>query len=517
MLWLARLHDELLFDRPGRWWNGVLSAVTVRAHASPAWSSGGRASSRWRRSLKIKWSSGWRRFNWDLHSAVGFWLFLFMLMWGVSGFYLGVPEPFSNFVDSISDPDAYLGERPGDIVLMWLTRLHFGRWREMPWLKAVWAVVGLMPALMFVTGVVMWWQRVMRKRPVRVEVTQLRGSGLMRAWIVPGRLHRSRRRCGWWSGRTPSPGRDRCVVRVRAVSLNYRDQAVVRGQYMGGATTRDLVPVSDGAGDVVSVGAGVTQRRRRRPRGRHLLPADAAGPGRARARRSTACSASSRCSPTDGVVALPDVDRLRGGGLPAVCRRHRVARALRASGRPIVPGDTVLVLGHRRRVDAGAAARARGRRAGRRHVVERRQARARPGARRHRRHQLRPHAAVGRRRSCGSPAAAAPTASSRSAAPERWRARSARSHAAARWRSSASSADRRATRRRIPLMMKARQPARRLRRRSADVRGAAARGGRQPDRARRRSRVRASTEAAAAYAYHASRRVRRQGRIRSPA
>ena len=41
-----------------------------------------------------------------------------MLMWGISGFYLGVPEPFSNFVDAISDPEAYLGERPGDIVLM---------------------------------------------------------------------------------------------------------------------------------------------------------------------------------------------------------------------------------------------------------------------------------------------------------------------------------------------------------------------------------------------------------------
>jgi uncharacterized iron-regulated membrane protein len=27
-----------------------------------------------------------------------------------------------------------------------------------------------MPAIMFVTGTVMWWQRVMRKRPVRVDV-----------------------------------------------------------------------------------------------------------------------------------------------------------------------------------------------------------------------------------------------------------------------------------------------------------------------------------------------------------
>ena len=41
----------------------------------------------------------------------------------------------------------------------------------MPWLKAVWALVGLMPAMMFVTGAIMWWQRVMRKRPVRVEAT----------------------------------------------------------------------------------------------------------------------------------------------------------------------------------------------------------------------------------------------------------------------------------------------------------------------------------------------------------
>jgi len=165
VLWLARLHDELLFERPGRYWNGILSAVTTVLSATGlvVWWPG---ITRWRRSLKIKVSSGWRRFNWDLHSAVGFWLFLFMLMWGVSGFYLGVPEPFSNFVDSISDPDAFLGDRPGDIVLMWLTRLHFGRWPSKT-LKALWAFLGLLPALMFITGAVMWWQRVLRKRPVR--------------------------------------------------------------------------------------------------------------------------------------------------------------------------------------------------------------------------------------------------------------------------------------------------------------------------------------------------------------
>ena len=164
VLWLARLHDELLFDRTGKYWNGALSGVfTITALTGlVVWWPG---SNRWKRSLGIKWRSGWRRFNWDLHSAIGFWLFLFMLMWGISGFYLGVPEPFSNFVDSISDPDAILGDRPGDIVLNWLTRLHFGRWRNLPWLKAVWAFVGLIPAMMLVTGVIMWWNRVLRKRP----------------------------------------------------------------------------------------------------------------------------------------------------------------------------------------------------------------------------------------------------------------------------------------------------------------------------------------------------------------
>jgi uncharacterized iron-regulated membrane protein len=171
VLWLARLHDELLLDRPGRFWNGIGSAVcTVLVMTGlVVWWPG---SSRWKRSLGVKWTAGWRRFNWDLHSALGFWLFLFMLMWGVSGFYLGVPEPFSNFVDAISNPDDYLGDRPGDIVLSWLTRLHFGRWRNAPVLKAIWAIVGLVPAIMFVTGVIMWWNRVLRRKPMR-EATEV--------------------------------------------------------------------------------------------------------------------------------------------------------------------------------------------------------------------------------------------------------------------------------------------------------------------------------------------------------
>jgi uncharacterized iron-regulated membrane protein len=161
VLWLARLHDELLLGRDGQWWNGVLSlAVTVLVFTGlVVWWPG---VSRWRRSLGVRRSAGWRRFNWDLHSALGIWLGLFLLMWGVSGFYLGVPEPFTHLSEQFANPET--GQSPGDTILAWLARLHFGRWRTMLWLRVVWAIIGLVPAIMFITGAVMWWNRVLRHR-----------------------------------------------------------------------------------------------------------------------------------------------------------------------------------------------------------------------------------------------------------------------------------------------------------------------------------------------------------------
>jgi len=160
VIWIADLHDDLLLQRPGRLWNGIGSVVITVLVLTGAvvWWPG---IHRWRRSLGIRLNGGWKSFNWDLHSATGFWLFLFMLVWGVSGIYLSFPEPFTYFVDAISDPNA--GNRAGDTVLLWLTRLHFGRWRNGP-LKAIWAAVGLAPALMFITGLVMWWNRALRPR-----------------------------------------------------------------------------------------------------------------------------------------------------------------------------------------------------------------------------------------------------------------------------------------------------------------------------------------------------------------
>lgn len=55
----------------------------------------------------------------------------------------------------------------------------------------------------------------------------------------------------------PQPGYGQIVVRVKATSLNYRDLFVARG--LNPAIQYPLIPLSDGVGDVVAVGEGVTQ------------------------------------------------------------------------------------------------------------------------------------------------------------------------------------------------------------------------------------------------------------------
>ena len=164
----------------------------------------------------------------------------------------------------------------------------------------------------------------------------------MRAWIVPaGCTDPSALRLGEKPDPVAGPGQ--IVIRLRAASLNYRDQAVVRGQYFGGATPRDLVPVSDGAGDVVSVGAGVSSvAAGDRVAGTFFQP--------------TPQGPAALGSPLDGVlsdyavlmdggaVRLPEsIDYEAAACLP--CAGVTAWHALFAIGRAVAPGDTVLVLG----------------------------------------------------------------------------------------------------------------------------------------------------------------------------
>ncbi|MGB7761335.1 MAG: alcohol dehydrogenase catalytic domain-containing protein [Bryobacteraceae bacterium] len=56
----------------------------------------------------------------------------------------------------------------------------------------------------------------------------------------------------------PKPGPGQALVRVRANSLNYRDMVVASGGY-GRHVKLPLIPLSDGAGEVVAVGPHVTR------------------------------------------------------------------------------------------------------------------------------------------------------------------------------------------------------------------------------------------------------------------
>jgi NADPH:quinone reductase-like Zn-dependent oxidoreductase len=55
----------------------------------------------------------------------------------------------------------------------------------------------------------------------------------------------------------PQPGYGQVLIRVRATSLNYRDLIVAQGNYTGQKSA--IIPMSDGAGDVVAIGEGVTR------------------------------------------------------------------------------------------------------------------------------------------------------------------------------------------------------------------------------------------------------------------
>lgn len=56
----------------------------------------------------------------------------------------------------------------------------------------------------------------------------------------------------------PTPGHGEVLIRMKAASLNYRDLAVARGAY-GRGVPSPVIPLSDGAGEVVAIGPGVTR------------------------------------------------------------------------------------------------------------------------------------------------------------------------------------------------------------------------------------------------------------------
>tara|TARA_R110002020_G_scaffold441846_1_gene652891 strand:+ start:2264 stop:3313 length:1050 start_codon:yes stop_codon:yes gene_type:complete len=56
----------------------------------------------------------------------------------------------------------------------------------------------------------------------------------------------------------PEPGPGQVRIKMKAASINYRDQIVLQGMY-GGAVSSDIIPLSDGAGIIDKLGENVTK------------------------------------------------------------------------------------------------------------------------------------------------------------------------------------------------------------------------------------------------------------------
>ena len=159
----------------------------------------------------------------------------------------------------------------------------------------------------------------------------------------------------------PRPGRGEVLVKVHAVSLNYRDLLMVRGHY-NPSMALPRIPCSDGAGEVVEVGEEVKAVCRRAAGSRHLhatLAGRAPNRGEAPAAHwvatSMACWPNMSCSGKTESYPSLIISPMNEASHAPVCRGHGMERAGTRSPRKTwrSGGDS----GHRRRFDLCSAVR----------------------------------------------------------------------------------------------------------------------------------------------------------------
>ncbi|MGE0865286.1 MAG: PepSY-associated TM helix domain-containing protein [Vicinamibacterales bacterium] len=240
--WLHELHANLLTGGTGRWLNGIGGGLLVLLCVTGLviwWPGRGK----WRRSMTIDFTAGWKRQVFDLHNATGFWLLIPVLIFAVTGSYFTWPRQYRAAIAAVSpltpsDPprsdvtrrgaerprledmvavarqrgpaarvvrvatparpeqpvtvfisdggtesprsltryffDQHTGEllrvasrgisgTAGDHLVAWLGPLHTGNFGGAG-VKAAYVVLGLAPAVLFATGFLMWWNRVVTSR-----------------------------------------------------------------------------------------------------------------------------------------------------------------------------------------------------------------------------------------------------------------------------------------------------------------------------------------------------------------
>ena len=146
----------------------------------------------------------------------------------------------------------------------------------------------------------------------------------------------------------PAPGPGEVLIQVHACSLNYRDFAVAAGKYFGGALKAPAVPLSDGAGQVVAVGPGVTRFREGDRVQSSFFQAWEEGPPRMGPALGDGFAPGMLAElvvlPQAGVVPMAtSLDYAQAACLP--CAGVTAWNALYEGPRALVPGNRVLVLG----------------------------------------------------------------------------------------------------------------------------------------------------------------------------
>jgi uncharacterized iron-regulated membrane protein len=159
--WVVDLHDNLLADATGRKVNGIgalLFVALVVTGAIAWWPGVGRV----RRSMVPGKPAKSARFARRLHNSLGIWTLALIFLWAITAVYLTFPDPFEAARDYF-DADLTDSVRPAEDFVRTMVNLHFGRSWGMA-VKWLWVVLGLVPAVLFATGFITWWVRVMRRR-----------------------------------------------------------------------------------------------------------------------------------------------------------------------------------------------------------------------------------------------------------------------------------------------------------------------------------------------------------------
>jgi NADPH:quinone reductase-like Zn-dependent oxidoreductase len=148
---------------------------------------------------------------------------------------------------------------------------------------------------------------------------------------------------------TPKPGKGEILVRMRAAAINYRDLLVPLGAYLGGILQQDMVPLSDGAGEVVETGPEVHRFKAGDKVAGTFFRHWQDGPANNDYRPSLGASVDGVLAEyvvfhQDDAVHIPEnLSFAEAATLP--CAGVTAWNALFVAGRPIKPGDDVLVLG----------------------------------------------------------------------------------------------------------------------------------------------------------------------------